>query len=110
MAVDGGAVDVVAVADQGVDAPTIVDRPTPMDTPVAVADAGVVDVGTDAGAARDVDPRQSEVCRAVNATCDGRIVDVQRGERDGGLTHHCGGCGVSCAAGMGCLSCVCIPL
>lgn len=109
MAVDGGAVDVVAVADQGVDAPTIVDRPTPMDTPVAVADAGV-DSGSAVDVPRDVDPRQSEVCRAVNATCDGRIVDVQRGERDGGLTHHCGGCGISCAAGMGCLSCVCIPL
>lgn len=58
-------------------------------------------------AAVDVDPRQSEVCRAVNATCDGRRVNVQTGERDGGITYHCGGCGITCPAGSFCVACVC---
>ena len=108
MAVDGGAVDVVAVADQGVDAPTIVDRPTPMDAPVAVADAGV-DSGSAVDVPRDVDPRQSEVCRGITAFCDGRTINVQGGERDGGSgrTYHCGGCGIVCEPGSFCVNCVC---
>lgn len=112
MAVDGGGADVIAVADAGVDAPVIVDRPTPMDAPVAVADAGPMDTGaagTDVGAPRDVDPRQSEVCRGITATCDGRTVNVQGGERDGGAgrTYHCGGCGITCEPGSFCVNCVC---
>lgn len=85
-----------------------------------VAPMDVVDVGPEpdvvapmdarADAPADVDPRQSEVCRGVNATCDGRRVNVQGGERDGGITYHCGGCGITCPAGQGCLTCVCIPL
>lgn len=110
VAVDGGSP--VDAGAPGEDRPVAIDMGSPVDAgaPVDVGpmDTGVVDAGRDVPA--DVDPRQSEVCRAVNAMCDGRIVDVQRGERDGGLTHHCGGCGISCAAGMGCLSCVCIPL
>jgi len=109
VAVDAGAVDVVAAGDQGVDAPGIVDRPSPMDAPVAVADAGA-DSGSAVDVARDVDPRQSEVCRGITTTCDGRTVNVQGGEVDGGRTYHCGGCGVTCAVGMGCLNCLCIPL
>lgn len=109
VAVDAGGSDVVAVADQGVDAPMIVDQGTAMDTPVAVADAGA-DSGSAVDVARDVDPRQSEVCRGITAFCDGRTINVQGGERDGGRTHHCGGCGVTCAVGMGCLNCACIPL
>lgn len=109
MAVDAGGSDVVAVADQGVDAPMIVDQGTAMDTPVAVADAGA-DSGSAVDVARDVDPRQSEVCRGITTTCDGRTVNVQGGEVDGGRTYHCGGCGVTCAVGMGCLNCLCIPL
>ena len=113
VAVDGGGTDVVAVADAGVDAPVIVDRLTPMDAPVAVADAGVdsggADAGTaDVGAPRDVDPRQSEVCRGVTTTCDGRTVNVQGGEVDGGRTYHCGACGVTCAVGEFCVNCVCL--
>lgn len=112
VAVDSGTVDAVAVADQGVDRPAMVDLGTPIDTPVAVADAGMdsgaVDTGSDVPV--DVDPRQSEVCRGVLATCDGRVVNVQGGEVDGGRTYHCGGCGITCASGMGCLNCVCIPL
>lgn len=109
VAVDAGALDSGSQVDAGApgeDRPIVVD----LGAPDVGFDAGPADSGSDAGAPRDVDPRQSEVCRAVNAMCDGRVVDVQRGERDGGLTHHCGGCGISCAAGMGCLSCVCIPL
>lgn len=104
---DGGGADVVTVGD----APTVdvvapADRPAPPDV-VAVGDA-VADV-VDASTA-DVDPRQTPECRAVTQTCDGRTVDVQRGERDGGVTYHCGRCGNTCAAGFGCLTCVCIPL
>jgi hypothetical protein len=61
-------------------------------------------------AAVDADPRQSEVCRNVTAECNGRVVDVQIGERDGGLVHHCGACGVTCAAGEGCFRCACVRL
>lgn len=110
VAVDGGSANALQVVDVGEDRPVAVDLGSPADAgfDAGPVDAGAVDAVVDVP--RDVDPRRSEVCRAVNATCDGRIVDVQRGERDGGLTHHCGGCGISCAAGMGCLSCVCIPL
>lgn len=106
-AADAGGADVVTVGD----APTVdvvapADRPAPPDV-VAVGDA-VADV-VDASTA-DVDPRQTPECRAVTQTCDGRTVDVQRGERDGGVTYHCGRCGNTCATGFGCLTCVCIPL
>lgn len=109
------AVDAGSPVDTGSPMDVGEDRPTPVDL-------GAVDTGTDAGpmdtgaveagadVPRDVDPRQSEVCRAVNADCDGRRVNVQTGERDGGITYHCGGCGITCAAGFGCGACVCIPL
>lgn len=98
VAVDGGG----AVGDAGADAPPAVDLGAPMDVdaPGAVADAGHV-------APRDVDPRQSEVCRGVTVQCEGRTVDVQGGERDGGVYRHCGGCGVNCATGEFCVNCVC---
>lgn len=86
-------------ADVGTDATTDAapDAPAPMDAgPEAAADAAV-----------DADPRASEVCRGVNATCDGRRVNVQTGERDGGVTYHCGGCGITCSPGEFCVACVC---
>lgn len=104
----GGAADVV-------DASSPVDVvAAPEDRPAAV-DTGAPDVASgvdvvDAGVATDVDPRHTPECRAVIQTCDGRTVDVQRGEPDGGVTHHCGRCGNTCPAGFGCLTCVCIRL
>lgn len=107
VAVDAGTVD---VGTPGEDRPAPVDLGSPVDAGSPV-DVGVMDSGAvDAGAPRDVDPRASEVCRGITATCDGRTVNVQGGEVDGGRTYHCGGCGVTCAVGMGCLNCVCIPL
>ena len=114
----GGACGAGTVCQSG--ACVAVDAGAPEDRP-AVVDLGAEDAGTDAGAmdvpravdtggAVDTDPRQSEVCRGVTTTCDGRTVDVQAGERDGGRTYHCGACGVTCAVGMGCLNCVCIAL
>lgn len=115
VAVDAGTVDAPrdneagVVVDIGVDRPAVVDLGPTMDAPIAAADAGVdsgaVDTGSDAGV--DVDPRQSEVCRGVTATCDGRIVNVQGGSRDGGIFYHCGGCGITCASGEFCINCVC---
>jgi hypothetical protein len=108
VAVDGGALDAGSAVDVGEDRPVVVDLGSPVD---AGLDAGPADVGTDAGVdvPRDVDPRQSEVCRGITATCDGRTVDVQRGERDGGAgrTYHCGGCGHTCEPGSFCVNCVC---
>lgn len=106
VAVDTGPGDIGNPVDLGSDT-----GPSPVDV---VADAGqLVDAGApidtgsrDTGPA-DVDPRQSEVCRGVLAECDGRMVDVQRGERDGGRTYHCGGCGIICPMGSFCVSCVC---
>lgn len=80
----GSPMDVVTAAD-------VVDVPAPRD---------VVDVV-------DVDPRQTPECRGVTQVCDGRTVNVQIGERDGGLVHHCGRCGVSCGAGEVCDGCLC---
>lgn len=87
-----------------------------VDTTRAV-DAGRVDAATEDAAAPDVtqedvrvvdvNPRTTETCRGVNAWCDGRRVNVQGGERDGSVTHHCGACGVTCAVGEFCVSCVC---
>lgn len=78
--------------------------PVPLgDRPDVAAASDVVD----AGAAADVDPRQTPACQAVTQECDRRIVNVQTGERDGGVTYHCGGCGITCAAGEFCVSCVC---
>lgn len=108
MAVDAGAVDTGSVVDVGEDRPASIDLGA-MDA--GAPDAGPMDSGAvDAGVARDVDPRQSEVCRGITTTCDGRTVNVQGGEVDGGRTYHCGACGVTCAVGMGCLNCLCIPL
>ena len=118
VSVDGGAVDVGGTDAQEADAgPDVVapDRPAP-DVPAAVADAGMdagsadavaVDVGADVPG--DVDLRTTEACQAVTAVCDGRGVDVQRGERDGGRYFNCGGCGRTCAAGEFCLNCNCTP-
>jgi len=104
--------------DAGSDAGGVVDLGTPEDRSQPV-DMGAPDAGTDAGmdtpqavdagVAVDADPRQSEVCRAITQVCDGRTVNVQTGERDGGAgqTFHCGACGVTCAAGSFCVSCVC---
>ena len=95
------AMDVVAVdrpdAWMGTDPMPLEDRPD-----VAAASDVV-----DAGSAADVDPRQTPACQAVTQECDRRIVNVQTGERDGGVTYHCGGCGITCAAGEFCVSCVC---
>lgn len=102
LAVDGGGADVVAVGDQGVDAPVIVDQSMAMDVPVAVADAGPADTGV------DVPPDTYGACLANGIReCDGRNVDIQGGEQDGGRRHHCGGCGISCAVGEVCDRCVC---
>ena len=99
-----GADVAVAVRDvPALDAVTAEDRPAAVDA-VAVADAGPVD------ARADVDPRQTPACQTVTQECDRRIVNVQTGERDGGVTYHCGGCGITCGVGQGCLTCVCIPL
>lgn len=93
--------DVVAVPDAPTpDAVTAEDRPAAVDA-VAAADAGPGD------ARADVDPRQTPACQAVTQECDRRIVNVQTGERDGGVTYHCGGCGITCGAGEFCVSCVC---
>jgi len=43
----------------------------------------------------------------ISARCDGRSINLQTGERDGGVTYHCGGCGITCGAGEFCVSCVC---
>jgi hypothetical protein len=82
------------------------DAGSPMDV-VVVAD--VVDAAAARGAVDvvDMDPRQTPECRGVTQTCDGRTVNVQGGERDGGLTYHCGRCGVTCSAGEFCVSCRC---
>lgn len=93
--VDLGSDAGTAPTDVGVDAGQLVDTGAALDT--GPRDTGAV----------DTDPRQSEVCRGVLAECDGRMVDVQRGERDGGLVHHCGACGITCPAGSFCVSCVC---
>jgi len=101
----------VCRGDGTFDACVCPDAPAPMDaTADAASDAPApMDAGPEAAAdaAQDTDPRASEVCRSVNATCDGRRVNVQTGERDGGLTYHCGGCGNTCPAGSGCNACVC---
>ena len=90
-------VDVVAV-----DAPAL-DAGSPVDAPAAV------DAPRDAGSVQDVNPRSSEVCRGVTLECNGRVVNVQTGERDGGLTYFCGSCTTTCntAAGEFCVNCVC---
>ena len=85
------------------------DRPATVDAgaPDTGVDAGTVDVGTDAGAA-DVPPDTYGACLENGIReCDGRNVMVQIGERDGGLVHHCGACGVTCAAGEVCDLCRC---
>ena len=108
VAVDAGAMDSGNPVDVPGDDRAALPDFGPRDTGV---DAGSMDTGAvDAGSPPDVDPRASEVCRGITATCDGRTVNVQGGEVDGGRTYHCGGCGVTCAVGMGCLNCVCIPL
>lgn len=88
------------------------DRPAGMDVVTApdVVDAGPASDVVDVAAAPDVDPRQTPECRAVNQTCDGRRVNVQGGETDGGITYHCGRCGNTCPVGYGCLTCVCVRL
>ena len=99
----GGAIDLGAPEDR----PQVVD----LGTPDVGGDAGAMDVPqvVDTGGPVDTDPRQSEVCRAITVTCEGRTVDVQRGERDGGAgrTYHCGGCGITCEPGSFCVNCVC---
>ena len=102
---DTGAVDTGPAVDAGIDAGQPADTGA-VDTGAAL-DTGPRDTGAVDTGAVDTDPRQSEVCRGVLAECDGRMVDVQRGERDGGLTYHCGGCGITCPAGSFCVSCVC---
>jgi hypothetical protein len=107
------------------DAPPDVAPDAEPDAPAPPPDAGpdtgpdvTMDAAPDAPSAPDVapdaavdaDPRDTAACRAVNATCDGRRVNIQTGERDGGITYHCGGCGIACPERYGCLACVCIPL
>lgn len=106
----GGTEDRPAAMDVvGVDRPDVWmgTDPVPLGDRQDVAAASDV---VDAGAAADVDPRQTPTCQAVTQECDRRIVNVQTGERDGGVTYHCGGCGITCGVGQGCLTCVCIPL
>ena len=108
----GACVAVDAGSDAGfVDLGAPEDRPQPVDLGAedAGTDAGAMDVpqAVDAGGPGDTDPRQSEVCRGVTTTCDGRTVNVQGGEIDGGRTYHCGACGVTCAVGEFCINCVC---
>lgn len=82
------------------------DRPAPVD--LGTPDAGSpIDVSEDRPAV-DVAPDTYGACLANGIrTCDGRNVMVQIGERDGGLVHHCGACGHSCAAGEVCDLCRC---
>jgi hypothetical protein len=110
-------VAVDAGTDVGTDAGTS-DLGAPEDRP-AMVDPGAPDTGTDAGmdvqqsvdagGPVDTDPRQSETCRAITQTCDGRTVNVQTKKHDGGAgqTFHCGACGVTCAVGEFCINCVC---
>jgi hypothetical protein len=114
VSVDSGAADVGSVADAG-GAMDVQSAPDVVDVFIATDPAPIADQGFDAGAvdagavdAVDVDLRASEVCRAVVTVCDGRGVNVQAGERDGGRYFHCGGCGRTCAAGEGCLNCNCV--
>ncbi|MDO9016685.1 MAG: hypothetical protein Q8S73_37875 [Deltaproteobacteria bacterium] len=106
VAVDGGALDVVAVGDAGPDVQAPEDRGSALDVPIAVADAGPADTGADAGV--DVPPDTYGAC-LVNGImeCDGRNVMTQLGEVDGGRTYHCGGCGNTCPIGDICLRCRC---
>ena len=106
VAVDAGSV--VDVGAPGEDRPVAVDLGGPVDAG-SPADVGVMDSGSAVDVPRDVDPRQSEVCRGITATCDGRTINVQGGERDGGAgrTYHCGGCGITCEPGSFCVNCVC---
>lgn len=97
---DTGAADTGQAVDAGIDAGQLTDTGA-VDTGAAL-DTGPRDTG-----AVDADPRQSEVCRGVTAECDGRVVNVQIGERDGGLVHHCGACGVTCRMGYVCDGCLC---
>lgn len=39
--------------------------------------------------------------------CDGRTVNLQSGELDGGIRYHCGACGHACGVGEFCIQCVC---
>lgn len=94
-----------------VDAGTAEDRPAAIDlgTPDAGSPMDVqrVDVAEDRSAT-DVPPDTYGACLENGIrTCDGRNVMVQIGERDGGLVHHCGACGVTCAAGEVCDLCRC---
>lgn len=100
MAVDAGAVDV------GEDRPVAIDLGSPVDAGAPV-DVGTMDSGpVDAG--RDVPAVDVGRCPSgPTATCDGRNVGLVSGERDGGLVHHCGACGVTCAAGEVCDACRC---
>lgn len=95
-----------AVALDATQAADVVDAPAPID----VVSRDVVS-GADAQAADA--PRAADVVDAgrcpngTRAVCDGRSVSLQSGEQDGGLRHHCGACGNTCAAGEFCVQCVC---
>lgn len=43
----------------------------------------------------------------ISAECDGRRVNLQSGELDGGRRYHCGACGNHCAPGEFCVQCTC---
>ena len=109
MAVDAGGVDA------GSDRPELTDaQPTDQDWSRADTgrDSGVMDSGADTGAADATEDRPAEVDagRCPNGPvgeCDGRNVSLVNGERDGGLVHFCGACGVTCAAGEVCDACRC---
>ena len=108
VAVDSGTVDAPRDNEAGVIVDVGVDRP-------AAVDLGTLDTGSDAGAVdvgSDVPVDTYGACLANGIrTCDGRNVDIQGGERDGGVdsgrVYHCGGCGITCAAGEVCDRCVC---
>lgn len=83
---------VVAVPEAGaVDAGVAEDRQTAVD---AVAVADVIDAG--------------RCPNGTRAMCDGRWIDLDRGEPDGGIRYHCGACGHHCASGEVCLNCACV--
>lgn len=95
----GGTVDLGA-ADTGVDAGTGID--------ILGIDIPRTDVAEDRPATDTGTPDAGRCPNGPTGFCDGRNVRFTTGEPDaGGLVHHCGACGVSCAEGEVCDACRC---